>query len=78
MVAMLLVSSLITLAMSALDGSAMGGEEEAVDWVGVVGGVVVAGGGGGGAAEDEERLESDTRLTRASTPNNGGPWLRRL
>jgi len=56
----------------------MGGEEEAVDWVGVVGGVVVAGGGGGGATEDEECLESDPRLSRASTPNNGGPWLRRL
>jgi hypothetical protein len=39
-------------------------------------GVVVAGWGGGGATEDEERLEADTRLSRASVLKVAGPRLR--
>ena len=55
----------------------MGEDMEAVEVDGAaeVGGLVVAGGGGGGAVADEERLEADTRLSRALAPKVGGPWL---
>jgi hypothetical protein len=58
----------------------MGEDMEAakVDGAAEVGGVVVAGGGGGGAVADEERLEVDTRLSRASVLKVEGPRLRSL
>ena len=43
---------------------------------GLGGGVEVEGCCGNGAEEDEERLEADTRLSRASRPRVAGPWLR--
>ena len=56
----------------------MGDDMEAaeVDCEAGVGGVVVAGWGGGGAAEDEERLEAETRLSRALVLKVAGPRLR--
>ena len=66
----------MSLAKSAVVGSAMGDDMEVVEDEGEVGtdGVAAAGWAGGGAAE-EERLEADTRLSRALAPKVGGPWL---
>jgi hypothetical protein len=67
----------MSFAKSAMVGLAMGEDMEAVEDEGEVGtnGVAVAGWAGGGAAEEEERLEADTRLSRALAPKVGGPWL---
>ena len=71
------VKSWINLARSAADGSAMVEDMEVseVDGEARVGGVVVARGGGGGSATDEERLEADTRLSRALVPKTAGARL---
>jgi hypothetical protein len=71
------VKAWIILDRSVVDGSAMGEDMEAaeVDGAAEVGGVVVAGGGGGGAVVDEERLEADTRLSRALMLKVAGPRL---
>ena len=71
------VKAWIILARSAVDGSAMGEDMEAVEDEGEVGtdGVVAARWASGGAAEEEECLEADTRLSRALAPKVGGPWL---
>ena len=53
------------------EAAADGGERGGLD-----GGVEVGGCCGNGAEEDEERLEADTRLSRASRPRVAGPWLR--
>ena len=58
----------MSLTKSALVGSAMGPAAEVAECKGDeagAGGVVVAEGDGGGAAEEEERLDADTRLSRA-------------
>jgi len=64
----------MSFAKSAVVGSAMGEDMEAVEDEGEVGtyGVVAAGWAGVGAAE-EERLEADTRLSRALVPKTAGP-----
>jgi len=66
----------MSLAKSVVVGSAMGDDMEAVEDEGEVGtdGVAAAGWAGGGAAE-EERLEADTRLSRALVPKTAGPRL---
>ena len=66
------VRVLMSVASSALVGSAMGEAMEAVEDEDEAGGVVA---GGGGAGMEEDLLEPDTRLSRASTPKAGGPWL---
>jgi hypothetical protein len=72
------VKAWIILGRSAVDGLAMGEDMEAaeVDGAAEVRGVVVAEGGGGGAVADEERLEADTRLSRASVLKVAGSRLR--
>ena len=64
----------MSLAKSAVVGSAMGDDMEAVEDEGEVGtdGVAAAGWAGGGAAE-EERLEADTRLSRVSVLKVASP-----
>lgn len=62
----------MSLASSALVGSAMGEGMEAAEDDGDAGGVVA---GGGGAGMEEDLLESDTRLSRTLVPKVGGPWL---
>jgi len=75
----------IILAMSALEGSAMGEEMKLADggWGGgLVGGAAAVGHAAAGAGpaerEEEDRRDRDTRLSRALTSRVGGPRLRRL
>jgi hypothetical protein len=67
--------------ISELEGSVMvvaGWVEEAEEDVGDEGWGSAAGVGAGGAAaeEEEDRLDRDTRLSSALTPNLAGPRLR--
>lgn len=66
----------MSLARSDVVGSAMG-DMEAAEGVGEAGveGMVVAG-FGGGAEVEEERLEVDTKLSRALVLKVAGPQLR--
>jgi len=67
----------MSFAKSVVVGSAMGDDMWAVEDEGEVGigGMVAAGWTGGGAAEEEDRLEADTRLSRAWAPRVAGPLL---
>jgi hypothetical protein len=70
----------IILARSAVDGPDMAGFTDATSGSGGVGrlsnGAAALVVGGGGAEDEEERLESDTRLSRALIPRIAGPRLR--
>ena len=68
----------MSLAKSAVVGSAMGDETEAVDGEGEDGGAAAGAAGaagGGGAGVDEDRRKPDTMLSRALVPKDAGPWL---
>ena len=62
---MVVVKAWIILARSAVDGSAIGKEVEAVDEAGLE----------CGAEVEEERQLADTKLSRTWAPRVGGPWL---
>jgi hypothetical protein len=73
----------ISLAKSALDGSAMVDVNDAAEdgeggglWSGAVDCVVVAAAAEGVVAEVEDGRDRDTRLSRTSGPRVAGPWLR--
>ena len=69
----------IMAASSAMVGSAMEvteGDEVATAACDRDGGVGLGGAMGGAAVEDDERLDRDTRLSRALIPKTAGPRLR--
>jgi hypothetical protein len=74
----------IILAMSALEGSAMGDVAEAADGgecgeldVGAAAAGRAAAVEGSAGTDEQDRCDLDTRLSRALASRVGGPWLRR-
>jgi hypothetical protein len=59
------VSASIIFSSRAMAGSDMAAAEDAVEWVGDD--------GGNGAEVEEDRRTTDTKLSRASVPRDGGP-----